>query len=154
MYHLSIMIERRCHRPTCQHSAACQLLEHQGRCSTGAQACSSAKLVQRRSHQGHSAAAASLAGGRQPCQLWCAALCRLHPSLACIDRCRRIAHGYLHVLQRPVMVDTPCVKLLCAIHHCFAGKPTQLSCVEAMSAALYICGFQDAAAGLLSRFKW
>lgn len=65
-----------------------------------------------------------------------------------------MACGHSSILQRPVVHDTLCIALLQAFHHCSAGKPTQLSCVEAMSAALYICGFQDAAAGLLSRFKW
>ena len=35
-----------------------------------------------------------------------------------------------------------------------AGKPCKLSCAEALAAALYICGCQDAAVGVLSRFKW
>ncbi|CAI5482328.1 unnamed protein product, partial [Closterium sp. Yama58-4] len=34
------------------------------------------------------------------------------------------------------------------------GKPCQLSCVEAMAAALYICGDKETASELLSRFKW
>ncbi|CAI5526274.1 unnamed protein product [Closterium sp. Naga37s-1] len=34
------------------------------------------------------------------------------------------------------------------------GKPCQLSCVEAMAAALYICGDKETARELLSRFKW
>ena len=34
------------------------------------------------------------------------------------------------------------------------GKPCKLSCAEALAAALYICGWQEAAVRLMRRFKW
>lgn len=34
------------------------------------------------------------------------------------------------------------------------GKACKLSCAEALSAALYICGWEEAAEQLMSRFKW
>lgn len=35
-----------------------------------------------------------------------------------------------------------------------AGKPCKLSCAEAFAAALFICGWPEAATSVLSRFKW
>ena len=34
------------------------------------------------------------------------------------------------------------------------GKPCKLSCAEALAAALFICGWQEDAVNILSRFKW
>jgi ribosome biogenesis protein Tsr3 len=34
------------------------------------------------------------------------------------------------------------------------GKPCKLSCAEALAAALFICGWTDAAVDVMSRFKW
>lgn len=67
--------------------------------------------------------------------------------------------------QRPCAVEWPLaddsgyeqmasmfIRKHCAVR--CAGKPCQLSCVEALAAALYICDCKDACVGLLSRFKW
>ena len=63
---------------------------------------------------------------------------------ACMRACSPLAPLRLHASHMPWP----------AAHHACAGKACKLSCAEALSAALYICGIKDEAFGVLSRFKW
>jgi len=43
--------------------------------------------------------------------------------------------------------------MLCCAVLC-SGRPCKLSCAEALAAALYLCGLQQEAHDIMSRFKW
>jgi pre-rRNA-processing protein TSR3 len=58
------------------------------------------------------------------------------------------------VLSEHVRGTSRCLPFLIAGNPVNFGKPTKLTTVEALAAALYIAGFKDEAAHLLSIFVW
>ncbi len=58
------------------------------------------------------------------------------------------------VLQKHVRGTARCLPFLIAGNPTNYGKPTKLSTVEALAAALYITGLKEEASQLLSIFKW
>jgi pre-rRNA-processing protein TSR3 len=58
------------------------------------------------------------------------------------------------VLAKQVRGTSRCLPFLIAGNPVNFGKPSQLSTVEALAAALYIAGFREKASEVLSIFKW
>lgn len=58
------------------------------------------------------------------------------------------------VMLKHVRGTSRCLPILIAGNPVNYGKLTKLTTVEALAAALYIAGFKEEAAGLLSVFKW
>jgi len=58
------------------------------------------------------------------------------------------------VLLKHVKGTSRCLPILIAGNPVNFGKPTKLTTVEALAAALHISGFKEEAANLLSIFKW
>ncbi len=71
--------------------------------------------------------------------------------LAALDFSWKHAEG---TLLKNVRGTSRCLPYLIAGNPVNFGKPTKLSTVEALAAALYIVGFKDDAERLLSIFKW